>query len=116
MLAADNPSPINTLSVRAYDLTNDVGRLAAAMEISSAVKKPLFVGEFGVPGATTQSAKEKFFAILSAVETNRVPLAALWVFDFEGQASDWNVNATNGRSWQLDALQQANERIAKSRR
>lgn len=115
MLAADNPSPMNTLSVRGYDLTTDIDRLAQAMTVAQAAKKPLFVGEFGVPGAATGESKVKFGAILSAIETHRVPLSALWVFDFDGQAEDWNVNATNGRSWQLDAIQQANERMKTSR-
>ncbi len=115
VLAADNPSPMNTLSVRGYDLTTDVGRLDQAMSVARALKKPLLVGEFGVPDAAPGDAKERFAAILSAIETNRVPLSALWVFDFEGQAKDWNVNATNGRSWQLDAIQKANERMRNSR-
>jgi hypothetical protein len=95
MLAADNPSPVNTLCVRGYDLATDLGRLAQAMTVAQAVKKPLFVGEFGVPGATTAESREKFDAMLAAVETNRVPLAALWVFDFASQAKDWNVTAAN---------------------
>lgn len=115
VLAADNPSPMNTLCVRGYDLTADIGRLDQAMAVAQAVKKPLFVGEFGVPGAATGEAKVTFATILSAIETNRVPLSALWVFDFDSQAKDWNVNATNDRSWQLDAIQQANERMSRSR-
>jgi hypothetical protein len=111
VLGADNPSPMNTLSVRGYDLVNDLGRLPQAMQVSRALKKPLFVGEFGVPGQTTDTTKEQFAAILRAIETNRVPLAALWVYDFGSQAKDWNVSATNGRSWQLEAITQANERI-----
>lgn len=111
MLAADNPSPINTLCVRAYDLTNDLGRLAQAMAVAHVEKKPLFVGEFGVPGELTDETKANFTKILATLETNQVPLAALWVFDFDGQAKDWNVTATNGRTWLLDAVQLANERI-----
>jgi hypothetical protein len=115
MLAADNPTPMNTLCVRGYDFTNDLGRLAQAMTVAQSVMKPLFVGEFGVPGATTAESKEKFTAILAAIETNRVPLAALWVFDFASQAKDWNVTWTNERNWQLDAIQQANERMKMKR-
>ncbi len=111
MLAADNPSPMNTLCVRGYDLATDLKRLAQAMKLAQTVKKPLFVGEFGVPGATTADSKEKFAAILAVIEANRVPLSALWVFDFASQSKDWNVTATNERSWQLDAIQQANERM-----
>jgi hypothetical protein len=111
MLAADNPSPINTLSVRGYDLATDIERLAQAMAVAQVVKKPLFVGEFGVPATATAEAKGKFATILTAIETNRVPLSALWVFDFTSQAKEWNVTATNDRSWQLDAVQQANARM-----
>lgn len=115
MLAADNPAPMNTLCVRAYDLTNDLSRLDQAMTVARVEKKPLFVGEFGVPGDGTTEAKAQFAAILAALETNRIPLAALWVFDFDGQAKDWNVTAANRRGWQLEAIQQANERM-KARR
>jgi len=111
VLAADNPSPMDTLSVRGYDLANDVGRLPQAMAVARSVRKPLFVGEFGVPGATTGTTKTNFAMILRAIETNGVPLAALWVFDFESQAKDWNVTATNDRAWQLSAIEEANERI-----
>lgn len=115
MLAADNPSPINTLSVRGYDLATDIGRLDQAMSVAKAMKKPLFIGEFGVPGEASGESKKKFAAILSAIETNRAPLAALWVFDFDDQAKDWNVNATNDRNWQLDAIEQANKRMRSKR-
>ncbi len=114
MLAADNPSPINTLSVRGYDLTNDLGRLTQAATVSRSTGKPLFVGEFGVAGPMNPPSQSQFASILTAIETNGIPLAALWVFDFEAQAKDWNVTATNARSWQLDAIQQANERLRKS--
>ena len=37
-------------------------------------------------------------------------LAALWVYDFEGQAADWNVTASNARKAQLDAIAALNRR------
>ena len=61
--------------------------------------------------AASGTTKEQFAGILRAIETNRVPLAALWVYDFSSQAKDWNVTATNTRSWQLEAVREANERI-----
>lgn len=111
MLAGDNPDPINTLSVRAYDLTHDLGRIAEAMSISRKLNKPLFVGEFGVPGAMTSSSREAFSSILHSMETNHVAISALWVFDFNGQSTDWNVTATNFRAWQLEEVQKANQRL-----
>jgi hypothetical protein len=115
VLATENPWPFNTLSVHAYDLTNDFGRLQQAMNVARGTRKALFVGEFGVPGPTTREAKANFAAMLSAIETNQVPLAALWVFDFDDQAKEWNVSSTNYRSWQLGAIQQANVRMKQRR-
>ncbi len=106
---------MNTLCVRGYDPVKDLGRLAQAMAVAQAVKKPLFAGEFGVPCAATTESKEKFATILAALETSRVPLSALWVFDYASRAKDWDVTATNGRRWQLDAIQQANERMRAGR-
>ena len=48
MLAADNPSPITSLSGRLYS-TNDLAALAPATALSRQLGKPLFIGEFGVP-------------------------------------------------------------------
>jgi hypothetical protein len=112
VLAADNPSPVNMLSVRGYDLANDLGRIGPAMSVAEVRGKPLFVGEFGVPGTGTASSREKFSGILKTLEDHRVPLAALWVFDYAGQSEDWSVTVTNDRSWQLEAIQQANQRLA----
>lgn len=110
-LAADNPAPINTLSVRGYDLASDLGRIPRAMQVSAATGKPLFVGEFGVPGKRTPESQESFAAILRNLRTNGVPLAALWVFDFAGQAADWSVTGTGDRAWQLEAIAQANREL-----
>jgi hypothetical protein len=85
------------------------------MTVARREKKPLFVGEFGVPGADTPEARARFALILSALRTNQVPLSALWVFDYDYQANDWNVTATNARRWQLEAIQQANQELRRQR-
>lgn len=110
MLAGDNPDPLDALSVRAYDAA-DSDRIAAAMRVAARVKKPLFVGEFGVPGVPTPEKRQQFQDMLALLERERVPLAALWVFDFDGQADDWSVTATNARSFQLDAIAAVNRRL-----
>ncbi|NLC57963.1 MAG: glycoside hydrolase family 5 protein [Armatimonadetes bacterium] len=109
MLLGDNPDPHNTLSVHAYQ--EDVKRIAATQQIAVAAKKPLFVGEFGVPGARTPAAERQFRELLATIEREGVPLAALWVYDFSGQDADWNVTATNGRAYQLEAVAEANARL-----
>lgn len=109
MLAADNPSPIVSLSGRLYS-TNDLAAIAPAMAASRRLGKPLLIGEFGVPGEMTSPNQGQFREWLDALDTNSVPLAALWVFDFEGQAKDWNVTAENARQEQLRLIAEINAR------
>ena len=107
MLLADNPSPIQSLSGRLYT-TNDLAGLPWAVEASRASGRPLFIGEFGVPGALTPESSAQFRAWLDAIELHRVPLAALWVYDFDGQAADWNVTFDNARSALLRLVAERN--------
>ncbi len=109
MLAADNPPSINSLSGRLYS-TNDLTALPLAMGLSRKSGKPLFIGEFGVAGAMTEPAQRQFHEWLSTLDVHSVPLAALWVFDFEGQAKDWNVTAANDRREQLRLISEVNSR------
>lgn len=109
MLAADNPAPIASLSGRLYS-TNDLAALSPAMALSRQLGKPLLIGEFGVPGAVTDTAQRQFREWLDALDANGVPLAALWVFDFEGQAKDWNITAENSRREQLRLIAELNAR------
>ncbi|MBE3069478.1 MAG: cellulase family glycosylhydrolase [Planctomycetes bacterium] len=109
MLLADNTDPMNVLRVHWYQ--EPASRLAAAMATAAKARKPLFVGEFGVPGPRSAETEKRFREMMAALERERVPLAALWVFDYEGQADDWNVTATGGRAYQLEAVAEANARI-----
>lgn len=49
--------------------------------------------------------------MIDAFEATGVPLAALWNFDLASQESSLNITAANQRSWVLDELQHANERL-----
>ncbi len=109
MLAADNPLPIGSLSGRLYS-TNDLVALSPAMVVARQSGKPLLIGEFGVPGEMSDTTRRQFREWLAALDTNGVPLAALWVFDFEGQAKDWNVTAVNPRREQLRLIAEMNAR------
>lgn len=102
MLLGDNPDPLSMVSGRLYDAA-DLRRLPAAVAAGRRAGKPLFIGEFGVAGAPTTDGLLRFREELAAIENSHVALAALWVFDFDGQANDWNVTASNFRSpyWDL---------------
>jgi hypothetical protein len=122
-LMLDNPDPVNVLSLHVYEAVEK--RFARTVGVSEFLRvtteaarragKPVFVGEFGAqrvkPGESDEVLRERFGRILGAIEENRVPIAALWVFDFTGQRTTWNVTASNARAWQLDAIAEANRRI-----
>lgn len=107
VLAEDNPDPVDTITVHLYEPEAD--RLAGAMQTARRLKKPLFVGEFGIQGDGPEASRQ-FQSLLRSIEEAQVPLAALWVFDYKGQ-SEWTVRPDNSRSYQLAALAAANKRI-----
>ncbi len=110
MLAGDNPDPVDTISVHVYGSAAD--RLAEVLPAATKTNKPLFVGEFGAQGDSPK-VRQQFQVLLDLVEKTKVPLATLWVFDYRGQ-TDWNVTADNGRSYQLEAIAQANRRMERT--
>jgi hypothetical protein len=79
---------------------------------AKSLKKPLFIGEFGVPG-TGPEVEEEFRRMLRIIEELPVPLAALWVFDLPSQNADYNITADNARSYQLREVAEANARVQK---
>jgi hypothetical protein len=119
----DHPAPIDTMSVHVYwSSSKRFGRdvpvskfLRLAACAAKDVGEPLFVGEFGArkekSDETDAQVRERFAAILSAIEVSGAPLAALWVYDFGGQRESWNVTPSNARAWQLDAIAAANRRL-----
>jgi len=113
MLLADHPDPVNVVSVHCY--RENVERIALAAKVAREAGKPLFVGEFGVQGPTTPESRKAFDRILNAIEQHRVPMAALWVFDYRRQ-TDWNVTPSNERSWQLEAIAAINARLRRAER
>ena len=108
MLSADNPDPLDLISVHIYDKA--AARLTNILAAARGLNKPVFVGEFGAKGPRAES-EAAFRALLSALETNSVPLAAVWVFDFQPQDKEWNITTSNDRAFQLKAVAEANRRI-----
>lgn len=111
MLAGETPDPMNLISIHTYG--EDFRRIPAAMEISRRIGKPLFVGEFGAPGETPE-AESVCRRLLETILAERVPLAALWVFDHANQ-KDLNVTAINARAWQLDLIASVNRQFRDAR-
>jgi len=107
MLTGDNPDPVSIASIHAYG--EEVPVIHAAVAIARQMGKPLFVGEFGAPGPREES-EAAFAALLRAIAEAGVPLAAVWVYD-HGDEDPYTVTATGNRSYQLEAIAAANERI-----
>jgi len=119
MLLDDSPNPVDTLCVHLYnDALGRFGRtlsyeelLKTSLDIAAKAHKPLVVGEFGSDESAGAKGRADFEAMLSAIEKTGVALAALWVYDFKGQDGTFNVTVINNKSYQLDAISQANKRL-----
>jgi len=125
MVQIENPDPLNTLGIHIYTGTEIgffdpfpvtlSGLMAACMEVAATAHKPVFLGEFGAPanvnGQPNPSEHDQMVELISAIEDNKVPLAAVWNFNRCFDDPDWNITATNARGYQLDLIQAANDRI-----
>jgi cellulase (glycosyl hydrolase family 5) len=119
ILRRDNPDPMGGISVHIYPNTESLAGTRSVAETISMVAqaaktlgKPLFIGEFGVSrqAGTAQAQKRLLSELLTAIAQANVPLAAVWVFDFAGQDSDWNITFQNDRSWALELISEVNQR------
>jgi hypothetical protein len=125
-LLLDHPAPIDTISVHVYwSSSKRFGRevpVAEFLRLASRTArdegKALFVGEFVArkekADEPDEAVRQRFAAILSAIEGSGCALAALWVYDFGGQRETWNVTPSNARAWQLDEIAAANRRLVRS--
>ena len=122
ILRRDNPDPMNTISVHLYRDAKGVYPggagsidefLGLAMKHAAGAGKPLFLGEFGTDRQAGPREKQQaiFEEFLAAIEKHRVPLAAFWVFDYDGQDTDWNVTFRNDRSFMIDLVSRLNARL-----
>jgi hypothetical protein len=121
VLLRDNPAPFDTLCVHVYDHGKNTWPGGASSlddlfqhmaRIARTAGKPLIVGEFGVPADIPRDqAEAQLDAMLRAIDSSGVALAALWVYDFHGQDGTWNVTFQNDRSWMLDRLAHAHQRL-----
>lgn len=97
ILAVLNPDPYNLISMHIYENFSEAYHSA-----SHQLKKPIFVGEFGVPGEgeAVKAAFKDRFARVNAISD----FSAIWVFDYQVNDTNWYVNAASPRSWVLDMI------------
>ncbi len=125
ILLRDNPDPYDTLSVHIYpEATNKYPARAESLtqlvesiqRCSLRAKKPLFIGEFGAPATLGKENEQAAFEeLVEAIVDHRVPLSALWVFDYAPQDKDWNVTFENDRAYMLKLVARANGRLSSRR-
>ena len=111
MLQSLNPDPVDLISIHSYG--EDFERIGWSVRAAAMIGKPLFIGEFGVPG-TGPDVEGEFRRMLKIIEDSLVPLAAVWVFDLPSQDADYNIIADNSRSYQLREVAEANARVQKA--
>ncbi len=124
VLQRDNPDPFDTLCVHVYPkekkndvypgaVTNLSALVATLNSLATKVRKPLFIGEFGA-SATEGPEDERalFEELVSVIETQAVPLSALWVFDLAQQDKDWNATFANRRAYMLHRIGAVNRSFA----
>ncbi len=123
ILARDNPDPYDIYNVHVYPNTNNYysgmatnidGEIKVSQDFAIAAKKPLFIGEFGVSKEYPLDQPATFNELINAIEKYKVPLAAMWVYDYSGQDADWNVTFENDRSYMLDIITNANAKMESS--
>ena len=124
-LLAATPVPMDLVSIHLYPHDNPAyfsqpytsydDLLHLCLTASRSVNKALFVGEFGArddaEGGGPDRGRAELLRIITALELNEVPLAALWVYDLPHQDSFANVTPSNARKHFLDAVELANHRI-----
>lgn len=120
VLLRDNPDPFGVLCVHVYPEKKGGYPLGAkepqeilmrVQQLAQGAKKPLFVGEFGSPVAEAEAERATFVALLGAIEKNRIPLSAVWVFDYSAQDKEWNITFSNSRAYMLKQVGEANQRM-----
>jgi hypothetical protein len=122
ILRRDNPEPLDTIAIHVYAdhpatkemaawAKNTVDYLNAVHDLAREMKRPVFIGEFGLASNEDEKAtREKFEKLLADMESADVDLAAFWVFDCTSQSPKWNVTFDNSRAYMLKLAAKANRR------
>ena len=109
VLKEDNPDAISVVNAHAYGPDFSTQHLGVAVSVARALKKPLFVEEFGVPGPKTAAQVKEFHNQIAFIERYKIALAALWEFDVQQIARpEWLISPDNDRFYMLLAIEESN--------
>ena len=109
MLQRQHPDPVDVICVHSY--LEAIAAIPQVAQVAARLKKPLFIGEFQLQDSLGPAAEQKFKDVLALIEISGVALAAVWDYDCLHAEREWNVTPANGRSYQLKAIAEANERL-----
>lgn len=123
ILRRDNPAPLDTICVHVYAdspvakelacwATNHMDYLRVIRGLATEMKRPLFVGEFGLASKGDAAGERiKFEKLLADLGDSGVDLAAVWVFDLKSQGKQgWHTTFENDRAYMLRQVAEANRR------
>jgi hypothetical protein len=122
ILRRDNPAPLDTIAIHIYAgepapketaawAKDHAEYLRAVRQLSQEMKRPVFVGEFGLASnGQTGDTRAGFEHLLTDLEQAQVDLAAFWVFDLGSQSDNWSVTFANARAYMLKLTAEANRR------
>jgi hypothetical protein len=120
ILRRDNPAPLDTIAIHIYadqPVSKETAAwakdraeyLLAVRQLSREMKRPVFVGEFGLASnGEAADTKAEFERLLADLDQGQVDLAAFWVFDLESQSRDWSVTFKNTRASMIQLTAEAN--------
>lgn len=117
----DNPEPLDTISIHIYGdnpveqecaswATNRVQYIKTIVSTAKEMKRPVFIGEFGLAESTNCVVVDVFSDMIADMDTAGVDLAAFWVYDLTAQDGSWNVTFDNNRSDMIKIAAEANKR------
>jgi len=115
MLKKDNAA-FDMVCVHEYGASAPAN-IARVAVLAARWHKPVFVGEFGVPGSKAKS-RRLFNAMLQSIVESNIALSAVWAFDEPHQTygkEDYSITATNNRRYMLAAIESANLRLMRGR-
>ncbi len=119
LLVKNAPDPMNVLSLHAYGDDFERDRLPVGMRAAGSIKKPAFVGEFGVAGPHTGASEKEFRKQLAMLDQVKVPLAALWEFDLTSvnhPRAEWVIAPGSDKFYMLEAVGAINRAWAAERK
>ena len=120
MLREDNPDPIDTITIHAYKelmlafkWSNNISdSFLFAKRVSEKTKKPIFVGEWGIPNSMEESANKKDMEeMVASIKAANIQLSAVWVFDLKDHNTGpkWSISPDNNRNIYFKKLKELNK-------